>query len=121
MQPSIIKSIPSNEYLTSEQCYILELLNKPQDDSLSIALARVEPGVTTAWHSLDGVTERYLIIEGSGKVEIGELEPADVGINDVVIIPPGVRQRISNIGKGDLLFYCICTPGFTQESYRELE
>jgi mannose-6-phosphate isomerase-like protein (cupin superfamily) len=39
----------------------------------------------------------------------------------LVTIPAGVRQRISNIGDRDLIFYCLCTPRFEQKNYRALE
>ena len=52
--------------------------------------------------------------------EVGELPPAEVGVGDVVIIPPGVRQRISNSGSGDLIFLAICSPRFAQRNYRDL-
>jgi hypothetical protein len=32
-----------------------------------------------------------------------------------------VRQRIANTGTDDLVFYCICSPRFTQECYESLE
>jgi mannose-6-phosphate isomerase-like protein (cupin superfamily) len=34
-----------------------------------------------------------------------------------VRIPAGVRQRITNIGNADLLFYCVCSPRFLPEAY----
>ena len=40
---------------------------------------------------------------------------------DVVIIPAEVRQRISNVGAGDLVFLAICSPRFTTEVYVDLE
>jgi oxalate decarboxylase/phosphoglucose isomerase-like protein (cupin superfamily) len=40
---------------------------------------------------------------------------------DVVLIPPSCRQRISNVGEGELIFLAICTPRFTQEAYEDLE
>ncbi len=30
------------------------------------------------------------------------------------------RQRISNPGKIDLIFLCVCTPRFAQEAYEDL-
>jgi mannose-6-phosphate isomerase-like protein (cupin superfamily) len=50
----------------------------------SIARARVAPGVTTRWHRLKGTAERYLIIEGRGRVELGKLGAHDVNAGDVV-------------------------------------
>ena len=111
---------PSAEYFFDEGCFITELSNTGDDPDLSIARARVEPGKTTRWHCLQGVTERYIIIEGSGRVEVGNLEPQQVNVSDVVVIPPGERQRICNTGKDDLVFLALCTPRFTKSVYVSL-
>jgi len=110
---------PAREYFTEEQCFINELENTERQQALSIARARVTPGVTTRWHRLSGITERYVILEGTGTVEAGGLKQA-VGPCDVVVIPPGCRQRIRNDGDSDLVFLAICTPRFTTEAYQEL-
>ncbi len=121
MGPRIARVEGIQEFFAAgERCHILEVWQVP-DDSLSIARVRVEPGVTTQWHALEGVTERYIIGEGRGRMEVGELPPADVGPGDVVFIPAGVRQRIANLGPGELIFYCVCTPRFHPECYRPLE
>ncbi len=121
MQIKIIKPDPTKEMPTQEQCHILEVWNSPDDPSTSIARARVEPGVTTRLHALDQAEERYVILSGAGRVEIGNVPPTDVGMGDVVIIPANTPQRITNTGDTDLVFYAICTPRFTQECYRDLE
>ncbi|MDX2462755.1 MAG: cupin domain-containing protein, partial [Gammaproteobacteria bacterium] len=90
------------------------------DPDVSIARARVEPGVTTAWHRLRDVTERYCILSGAGVAEIGDNPPQDVGPGDVVIIPPMQRQRITNSGKADLVFLAICNPRFTEACYESV-
>ena len=110
-----------SESYTPERCFITELSNTPDDPDASIALARVEAGVTTRWHRLVGTTERYVILEGRGRVEVGELPPREVGAGDVVVIPPLCRQRITNVGKGDLRFLAICTPRFEQRNYEDVE
>ncbi len=111
----------SDEYYFTEGCFIIELSNSSDDPNLSIARARVEPGKTTKWHSLHGITERYVIIEGSGLIEIGDFEPQQVSIGDTVIIPPGVPQRISNTGKCNLIFLALCTPRFKESCYSSLD
>jgi mannose-6-phosphate isomerase-like protein (cupin superfamily) len=111
----------TTEFLTPERCHILETHNTAADASLSIARARVEPGITTAWHVLERSVERYIIAEGRGRVEIGDLPASDIGPGDVVVILPGTRQRITNTGTTDLIFYCVCTPRFQQSNYRALE
>lgn len=104
-----------------ERCYISEWLGSPADAQLSIARARVPPGVTTRWHVLTGIAERYLVLEGSGRAEVGDTLGEDVGPNDLVLIPPGVRQRIRNTGEGDLVFLALCTPPFERAAYRDVE
>lgn len=109
------------EFYTPEKCYIIELSNTPNDPDASIARARVLPGVTTRWHRVVGIIERYVILEGIGQVEVGDLPPQDVKAGDVVLIPPSCRQRITNLGEEDLIFLAICTPRFRQEAYEDID
>ena len=120
--PAIIKHFDSGrEYFFPEGCFINELSNDAEDAALSIALARVPPGGVTRWHRLHGVGERYVILEGSGRVELGEEPPRVVGPGDVVIIPPLCPQRIANIGDGELVFLALCTPRFTPACYEDID
>ncbi len=109
----------ATEYPTSERCHIVELSNDADDPHVSIARARVEPGVATRWHHLVGTTERYVMIEGSARVEVGDALCRDVRPGDVVVIPPMVAQRIVNTGSRDLVFLAICSPRFEARNYRE--
>ncbi|MBW2248674.1 MAG: cupin domain-containing protein, partial [Deltaproteobacteria bacterium] len=106
---------------TKERCYIVETANDSGDELVSISRARVEPGVTTAWHKLKRVTERYIIISGQGRVEINDLDPMDVFEGDVVRIPEDTPQRITNTGQIDLIFYAVCSPRFQTSCYINLE
>jgi mannose-6-phosphate isomerase-like protein (cupin superfamily) len=110
----------ATEYFFAEGCFITEWWNSTADPAVSVARARVEPGVTTRWHRLRGVTERYLILEGWGRVEVGDGPPEEVGPGAGVLIPPGVRQRITNLGDADLIFLAICTPRFTLAVYEDV-
>ena len=121
MKEEIKKQNLKNEFYTVEKCFITELSNTPDDPEVSIARARVEPGVTTRRHRLKGTTERYFIISGKGLVEIGELPPQEVTDGDIVFIPPMCRQRITNIGTDDLVFLAVCSPRFTQDVYEDIE
>ncbi len=117
-----MKANSLKEYLTPERCFIYENCGvSTGDEKVSIARARVEPGVTTKAHHLEGVQEIYLITKGKGIVTVGDLEPAEVAEGDTVIIPAGASQRIKNTGKTDLIFYCICTPSFTTLCYHDDE
>jgi len=121
MKEAIIKQNPDNEFHTPEKCYITELLNTPDDPDVSIARARVAPGVTTRWHRLKATVERYCIIDGRGRVEVGDLPAQDVEAGDIVLIPTMCRQRITNIGSEDLVFLAVCTPRFLDEVYEDVD
>ncbi|MCK5345913.1 MAG: cupin domain-containing protein [Candidatus Heimdallarchaeota archaeon] len=121
MKEAIIIRNAADEFYTPERCYITELSNTPDDPDVSIAQARVKPGVTTQWHRLKGITERYYIISGAGLVEIGDLVPQKVSEGDVVVIPALCRQRITNTGSSDLIFLAVCSPRFTEDAYEDLE
>jgi hypothetical protein len=51
------------EYWFEQRCHITEWWNTPADAAVSVARARVEPGVTTRLHRLKDVTERYVILD----------------------------------------------------------
>ena len=110
-----------DEFYTPEGCFIIELSNTPDDPDASIARARLAPGVTTRWHRLADTTERYVIIEGRGSMEVGGLPPQEVNPGDVVLIPAFCRQRITNVGQRDLIFLAICTPRFMKEIYEDFD
>lgn len=120
MKEAIHPFDPAAEYDTAERCWINELSNTAADPAVSIARARVAPGVTTRWHRLRDTAERYVITAGSGRVEVGGLPATAVGVGDVVRIPPGCPQRIANTGSSDLVFLAICTPRFRRENYEDV-
>lgn len=120
MNPCVKKFDIGKEYFFAEGCHIIEMSNTNDDPEISIARARVEPGKTTAWHRLKGVSERYVILEGRGRVEVGDMTPREVSAGDVVLIPPMTSQRISNTGPDDLIFLAICSPPFMETAYESL-
>ena len=121
MKQAVHRQNPDDEFYTSEGCYITEVSNSTDDPALSIARARLEPGKTTRWHRLVATAERYVIVQGQGRVEIGDLPSTDVAVGDIVLIPPMCRQRITNTGADDLVFLAICTPRFSYYAYEDIE
>lgn len=116
----VLRMDPAAEFATEERCHIIEVSNSDADPDCSIARARVPAGVTTRWHRLDGIAERYVILEGTGRAEIGDFAQ-EVGPGDVALIPPRCRQRIANTGRTDLVFIAICTPRFRAEAYVDVD
>ena len=123
MSPTVLRnaSAPaeSGGTWTEERCFIVETWNHPLDPDVSLARARVAPGVTTARHVL-AVDERYLIEKGRGRVELDGVQ-TDVSPGDVVLVPRGTTQRIENPGSEDLVFLCVCTPRFEPAHYEDRE
>ena len=115
MKQRIIKADTLHEIKTPEHCSIAENWSS---EKVSIAQARVKPGITTLAHHLEGVDEIYLITKGKAQVDVGDITPIPLTAGDTVFIPAGTSQRITNVGKTDLVFYCICTPRFTEDCYR---
>jgi mannose-6-phosphate isomerase-like protein (cupin superfamily) len=54
-------------------------------------------------------------------VEVGDLPPRAVGAGDVVLIPPGCRQRITCLGEEELVFLAVCSPRFRPEAYEDMD
>jgi mannose-6-phosphate isomerase-like protein (cupin superfamily) len=121
MNPKVLPYTPESEYFFPEGCHIIELSNSDDDPTVSIARARVEPGVSTRRHRLHGVVERYVILQGEALVDVGRLHGSPVRSGDVVMIPPQTPQRITNVGSKDLIFLAICSPRFTPACYEDID
>lgn len=120
MKSEVRRQRDHEEYWFEEGCYIIETANDERDGVCSIARARVPAGTTTAWHLLEGIAERYIIVAGTGRVEVGASLCCDVVPGDVVRIPENTRQRISCTSEEDLVFFAVCTPPFVADRYVSL-
>ncbi|HOF10204.1 MAG TPA: cupin domain-containing protein [Opitutaceae bacterium] len=119
--------MPRGEYWFPEGCFIDEWSNTPDDPACSICRARVPAGGLTRWHWLAATAERYVVLSGRGRMELGAVgtplpivaaTTREVGPGEVVVIPAGTPQRIAALGGEDLVFLAICTPRFTPECYQ---
>lgn len=117
----IVCNASTAEFYLPERCHVIEWWNSPDDAHSSIARIRVEPGVSTQLHRLRGTSERYVIVQGRGRMHVGDLPPGEVGPGDAVFIPADVPQRIVNLGDDDLIFVAVCTPRFVPDCYENLE
>lgn len=114
---AIIKARTKTEKYFEEECFITEILNSETNPEVSISQSKVRSGVTTVLHRLRDTDEKYYILSGKGKMEVGGKEIGMVEPGDVVLIPKNTSQRIINIGWDDLVFLCICTPRFEFKNY----
>ena len=118
MKPRIVRSPAGGETFFEENCFVTEIHNTPEDPALSVARIRVAARTATRWHRLD-VDERYLVVEGTGIMEMDDMSPTEVGPGDVVVAPAGCAQRIRNETDDDLIVHCLCTPRFTPDVYHD--
>src|SRR5687768_3881735 len=77
----------------------------------SLAEARLPPGASTTPHFHPLTEEIYYILEGEGRLQIGD-EVREVGPGDAIAIPPGAVHTIATIGDVTLKFLCCCAPGY---------
>lgn len=109
-------------FITKDGSKIKEIFHpsNSQVKNMSDAEARVEPGKTTKFHYHQNSEEIYVILEGEGVMEIEE-EKRRVKKGDHVLIPPGKRHRIKNVGKEALIFLCFSTPPYSHDDTVLLE
>ena len=77
----------------------------------SLAEARLPPGQQTMPHYHPATEEIYYILEGRGRMQIGD-DVREVGPGDAIAIPPGAIHTIENTGDKTLKFLCCCAPGY---------
>ena len=58
--------------------------------------------------------EIYFILEGRGRMEVGE-EREEVSAGGAILIRKGEAHCIENIGTAPLRFLCICSPPYSDE------
>lgn len=107
------------EYYFKEGCYIEEWQNSVEQPDMSIVRVRVEANTSTQLHHLENTAERYVILNGTGTVTVGD-KSWRVSPKDIVNITAGQAQMICNDTDEELLFLAICTPRFVPENYVEL-
>lgn len=79
----------------------------------SLAEASLAPGQATERHYHRRSEEIYLVVEGGGRLRVGDDERAVVA-GDAVLIPPGAWHDIVGGGQG-VRFLCLCVPPYSDE------
>jgi mannose-6-phosphate isomerase-like protein (cupin superfamily) len=79
----------------------------------SLAEAELGAGQATQRHYHASTEELYVLLEGSGDMEI-DGERAFVGAGDAVLIPPGAWHQI-RAGAEGARFLCCCAPPYSDQ------
>lgn len=103
-------------YRTKDGSLVRELMHPSSHASRaqSLAEATVAPGQRTELHRHRRTEELYHIVEGRGRMTLGERE-FDVGPGDTICIAPGTAHCIANVGGTPLRLLCCCAPAYAHE------
>lgn len=116
----IIKDIAEASYAeVADKTLLCELFHPEHyqgrvSSRYSIAHACLKPGSASLPHTLIRSSEVYYILEGTGRMHVGE-ESADLHSGQLVYIPPGKVQYIENTGEGELRFLALVDPSWTSD------
>ena len=80
----------------------------------SLAEARLPIGASTTPHYHSATEEIYYILEGNGRMQVGD-ETRDLTPGYAIAIPPGHVHKITNTGSTVLVFLCCCAPAYEHD------
>lgn len=112
----IVNRSKATPFITKDNSEIKEIL-APRNSSLrnqSLAEARVSPDKATIQHYHIKAEEIYYILQGKAEIRV-EDEVREVCEGDGIVILPGQRHKIWNVGAEDLVFLCCCSPCYEDE------
>ena len=81
--------------------------------SQSLAEASLAPSQATQRHFHRLSEEIYLLLDGSGRMEL-DGEEREVEAGDAILIPPGTRHAIT-AGPDGARFLCCCVPPYSDD------
>ncbi len=80
----------------------------------SLAEATLEPGQATERHYHRASEEIYVVVKGSGTLEV-DGETRRVRPGEAALIPPGAWHTLENDGTSELRILCCCSPPYAHE------
>ncbi len=80
----------------------------------SLAEATLEPGQATLRHYHRASEEIYVVVKGSGTLEV-DGEARRVRPGEAILIPPGSWHTLENDGTSELRILCCCAPPYSHE------
>jgi len=81
-----------------------------QNQSLAEATVPVGGATTEHYHRLS--EELYLVTAGEGRLQLAGEERL-IAEGDCVLIPPGARHKLFNLGRVPLRVICACSPAYS--------
>jgi mannose-6-phosphate isomerase-like protein (cupin superfamily) len=112
----VVNRNASAPFITQDRSEIRSILDRTNSTAAnqSLAEATVPSGAETEEHHHRLTEEIYYVLRGRGLVIVGS-DRRVVGPDDGILIPPGTRHRIRNIGQEPLVFLCCCSPPYSHD------
>lgn len=112
----VVNRNQSKPFTTKDGSTVRSLLDRTNSSAAdqSLAEATVMPGQATEPHRHLETEEIYYVLSGRGRIRVGE-EAREVGPLDAILIPPGTRHTIANVGAEALVFLCCCAPPYSHD------
>ena len=92
------------EVVKNNETYLIK--DNTSLNNLVVSSTTLHPGKSTRGHSHPGKEEVYMIMSGTGKMQLDDKEIEIVG-GEMVLIEDGVFHRVHNTGDIDLYMVCI--------------
>ena len=83
-------------------------------EAQSLAEATLHPGQSTQRHYHARSEEIYLVVVGTGRMEL-DGEEQDVAVGDAILIPPGAWHELTATGDTPLRILCCCAPPYSHD------
>jgi mannose-6-phosphate isomerase-like protein (cupin superfamily) len=101
---------------------ILELAGLARNNAqrLSLAEVTITPNGGAREHYHRQMEEVYYLLQGQARLTVGE-KTRIVGPGDTIVIPPGARHKIVNVGAADVVMIVACAPAWHEEDNVFLE
>ena len=110
-----LKSLCNCPEIIANDLTVLRELFHPEHDGwpvgYSLAHAVIPAGRRSIRHHLEGASEVYYILSGTGRMHV-DTEERMVGPGDALLIPPGAVQFLENTGSEDMVFLAIVEPAW---------
>lgn len=115
-QYSFTRRADIHAYETKDGSLIRELMhpNAHASRAQSLAEATLLPGQRTVLHRHVRTEELYHILEGRGRMTLGD-EQFDIAPGDTVCIRPGTAHCLLNDGAAPLRVLCCCSPAYAHD------
>jgi mannose-6-phosphate isomerase-like protein (cupin superfamily) len=98
-------------FVTKDGSTIRELHHTAEQ---SLAEATLEPDQATERHYHRSTEEIYVVLKGSGRMEV-DGDTRTVRRGDAVLIPPGAWHTLENNGSSELRILCCCSPPYSHD------